>query len=337
MTATGGVHDVHAHVVSGAVEALVATEAGRFTELAELGRALGPESIKVNQELMASLTEPLTLDGRLARMDATGIDVQVLSVSPSQYYYWAEPELASAIVEAAHVEIAQLIARAPDRLRGFGTVSLQHPALVADQVRSAVRVHGLDGVMVSTSAAGRELSHHELEPLWSAAAEVGAAVFVHPWGCSLGQRLDRWYLFNLVGQLTETALALSHLIFGGVLDRHPDLRVCAAHGGGYLPASIGRSDRGWDVRPESRTCEHRPSEYLRRLWFDSVVHDPAALRSLIDRVGASQVVLGSDYPFDMGLDDPLAELDRTPGLTDAERSAIISGNTDRLLAARTRS
>jgi aminocarboxymuconate-semialdehyde decarboxylase len=330
----GMVHDVHAHFMSGAVEALVATEEGRFRELAELGRALGPESVKVNQEMMASLIGAMTLEGRLAHMDATGVDVQVLSISPSQYHYWAEPDLAGAVVGAAHAELAELIARAPDRLRGFGTVSLQHPGLVAGQVRSAVREHGLDGIMVSTSAGGRELSHDDLDPLWTAAEEVGAAVFIHPWGCSLGERLDRWYLFNLVGQLTETAVALSHLIFGGVLDRHPDLRVCAAHGGGYLPSSIGRSDRGWDVRPESRTCAHRPSEYLRRLWFDSVVHDPAALRSLIDRAGASQVVLGTDYPFDMGLDDPVADLERTPGLTEGERSAITSGNFERLLGGR---
>ena len=126
--------------------------------------------------------------------------------------------------------------------------------------------------------------------------------------CTLDERLDRYYLSNIVGQPAENAVALSHLIFSGVLDRHPGLKVVAAHGGGYLPTCLGRADHGWRVRPEARACAEPPSTYLRRIWFDSLVYEPGALRALIGAAGASQVVLGSDHPFDMGVDDPLARL-----------------------------
>jgi aminocarboxymuconate-semialdehyde decarboxylase len=328
------VHDIHAHVFSGRVEAVVADEPGRLAELRRLAAYQGEASVATNLGMLQDIQPALTLDGRLAHMDAHGIDVQVVSLSPSQYYEWAEPEVAEAIATAACEDLAELVAAAPARLRALGTVALQHPKLAADQLRVAVEEHGLDGVMIPTAAGGRELSHPDLDVVWSAAESVGAAVFIHPWICSLGERIDQWYLANVVGNLTETSVALSHLIFGGVLDQHPRLRVCGAHGGGYLPPAIGRSDHSWAVRPESRSCADPPSSYLRRLWYDTVVHDPVALRQLIDRVGADRVLLGSDYPFDMGDDDPLGALDATPGLTDAERQAITSANVEAFLGAR---
>jgi aminocarboxymuconate-semialdehyde decarboxylase len=320
------VHDIHAHLFSARVEAVVADEPGRAAELRELARFQGEASVATNLQMLRDIQPALTLDGRLAHMDGHGIDVQVVSISPSQYCSWAEPAVAAAVADAAHHDLAELVAAAPDRFRAFGTVALQHPTLAAEQLTRAVREFGLDGVMIPTAAGGRDLSHPALDQLWSAAESVGAAVFIHPWSCPLGDRLGAWYLSNIVGNPTETAVALSHLIFGGVLDRHPDLRVCGAHGGGYLPHAIGRSDHGWRVRPESRSCVEAPSSYLSKLWFDTVVHDPIALRSLIDRVGADRVLLGSDFPFDMGDDDPLGALDATPGLTRSEREAISAAN-----------
>jgi aminocarboxymuconate-semialdehyde decarboxylase len=180
-----------------------------------------------------------------------------------------------------------------------------------------------------------ELSDPRLEPMWARIAELGAVVFLHPFGCSLDERLDRFYLANTVGQPVENAVALSHLIFAGVLDRHPTLKIVAAHGGGYLPTAIGRSDHAWRVRPEARGCEHEPSSYLKRLWFDTVVHDAGALRHLIEVAGASQVVLGSDYPFDMGLEDPAAFV-RAAGLDDATTDRVLGANADALLETRVR-
>jgi aminocarboxymuconate-semialdehyde decarboxylase len=154
-------------------------------------------------------------------------------------------------------------------------------------------------------------------------------VFLHPFGCSLDERLDRFYLANTVGQPVENAVALSHLVFGGVLDRFPGLRIVAAHGGGYLPTFLGRSDHAWEVRPEARGCAHRPSTYLSRLHFDSLVHSPEALRALVRVVGAERVLLGSDFPFDMGVPDPVARL-AAADLTPAEQHAVLSGNAVRL-------
>jgi aminocarboxymuconate-semialdehyde decarboxylase len=244
---------------------------------------------------------------RLADMDAAGVDVQIVSPSPSHYHYWADRDLARTVWRLANEGTAAHCAEAPGRLHGLGLVPLQHPGPAVEALDHALSL-GLKGVEISSHAPGRELSDPKLEPLWARAAERGAVVFLHPFGCTLDERLDRYYLSNIVGQPAENAVALSHLIFSGVLDRHPGLKVLAAHGGGYLPTHLGRADHGWNVRPEARGCAHPPSTYLRRIWFDSLVYEPAALRALIGAAGASRVVLGSDHPFDMGVDDPLDRL-----------------------------
>jgi aminocarboxymuconate-semialdehyde decarboxylase len=196
-------------------------------------------------------------------------------------------------------------------------------------LEDAVTGCGLRGVEISSHAPGVELSDQRLEPFWARAEELGAVVFLHPFGCTLDERLDRFYLANTVGQPVENAVALSHLIFSGVLDRHPRLRVLAAHGGGYLPTYLGRSDHAWHVRPEARGCQRPPSEYLSRLYFDSLVHSPGALRALVAAAGAERVLLGSDYPFDMGVTDPVQRVEAA-GLPAEAEQAICSGNAARL-------
>jgi aminocarboxymuconate-semialdehyde decarboxylase len=181
-------------------------------------------------------------------------------------------------------------------------------------------------VEISTSAGGRELSHPDFERFWACVERLEALVFIHPWGCTLGHRLDRHYLANVVGQPVETTLALSHLIFSGLLDRRPGLRILSSHGGGYLPYYTGRADHAWAVRPDARTPQRPPSEYLRQIFFDSLVYDPSVLAALIARAGAERVLLGTDYPFDMGVEDPLERLAAVPGLS-AQDTALIRGRT----------
>lgn len=323
--------DVHAHAIVPEVEAAVAGQPGLDGHRALDALRNGAESLQVSGKMVAERIPQLTsLDRRLADMDAAGVDVQVVSPSPSQYHYWADEALARTATRAANRGIAALVAEEPTRLVGLGLVPLQHPHLCVDALDDALEL-GLAGVEISSHAprfgdeGTVELSDDALEPFWARAAETGAVIFLHPFGCSLDARLDRFYLSNTVGQPVENAAALSHLIFAGVLDRHPELKIVAAHGGGYLPTYLGRSDHAWRVRPEARRCANPPSSYLRRIMFDSLVHGPAALRALVEAVGPDRVVLGSDYPFDMGNDGAAGEV-RAAAL-DPHATASILGAT----------
>ena len=332
------VTDVHAHILLPSLHAEVerrAPEGVRDAAALDLKRN-GAESQAISGPMVGARVPKLTsITERLAAMDAQGVDRQWVSASPNHFYPWAPEGLAVWIASEANRLIAAHVAQAPDRLTGLGLVPLQHPSRMLECLDDAVLGRGLAGVEISSFAGDVELSDERLEPFWARAAELGAVVFLHPFGCSLDERLDRYYLSNTVGQPVENAVALSHLIFSGVLDRHPGLKILAAHGGGYLPFAIGRSDRAWRVRPEARRCEHAPSSYLRKLWFDTVVHDPTALRHLVEVAGESRVLLGSDFPFDMGLDDPVAEI-RSAGLPDGITRRILGGNAEELLETRVR-
>jgi aminocarboxymuconate-semialdehyde decarboxylase len=325
--------DLHCHALTKEVEARVAGCPEKKAEAEIRLRTLGQASVEYNAKVMMPESLPALTDlaVRLQDMDNMGVDIQVISPSPNQYYYWAEYDLARDLVGLQNENIAGLCAQHPDRLVGLGTLALQHPALAIEQLDHAVRRLGLRGFEVATSVNGMELSDPSLEPVWAKAEALGCVVFIHPMGTSLGERLKPHYLSNIVGQPVETAIALSHLIFGGVLDRYPGLRLCAAHGGGYLPTYVGRSEHAYSARPDAHSMQHPPSEYLKRIFFDSLVYSPQALRMLIDQVGVSQVVIGTDYPFDMGHYDIHALVGATASLDEAQRVAILSGNAARLL------
>ncbi|MDP9884559.1 aminocarboxymuconate-semialdehyde decarboxylase [Sinomonas atrocyanea] len=325
--------DVHAHVLLPALQASAQqSDPEGFAAAADLDlKRQGPESAAASGRMIGERFERLTVLGRrLADMDLAGVDVQVVSPSPSHFYPWAGRDLADRNARAANRAVAALVAEAPDRLVGLGIVAQQHPNLCPDLLDDALGM-GLVGVEISSFAQDVELSDPRLDAFWSRAEETQALLFLHPFGCSLDERLDRFYLSNTVGQPAENAVALSHLIFGGVLDRHPGLRIVAAHGGGYLPTVIGRSDHAWHTRPDSHSCAEPPSSYLRRIWFDSLTHSPRQLAALVEAAGPSQVLLGSDYPFDMGAEDPVAAV-LAAGLDDREADALLRGNAATLLA-----
>lgn len=325
--------DVHAHAVVPETTAVVHGLPGLAAHLALEARRSGSESLAVSRQMIGSRMPQLTdIDVRLVDMDTAGVDVQIVSPSPGQYHYWTDGELATTVYRTANRGIAAIAAEQPDRLGGLGLAPLHHPDRCVAALDDAVGECGLAGVEISSYApdgAGPdggtiELSDPRLEPFWARAAELRAVILLHPFGCSLDERLDRFYLSNTVAQPAENAVALSHLIFAGVLDRH-DVRIVAAHGGGYLPTYLGRSDHAWQVRPDARHCAETPSNYLRRLWFDSLVYTPDALRALVAAVGADRVVLGSDYPFDMGVQDPVARL-AAADLGAGPTAAIAGGN-----------
>jgi aminocarboxymuconate-semialdehyde decarboxylase len=271
-----------------------------------------------------------SIDARLETMERQGIEMQVVSHMPN-FGYWADRQVAEQIVEAANTHIAQLCQSHPTKFVGLCLVALQFPEMAARQLESAMRSMGMRGVEIGTRVEDLELDAEPLEPFWTAAEELGALVFMHPAGSTLGKRLEKYYLSNVIGNPLDTTIALSHLIFGGVLERHPRLKLVAAHGGGYLPSYFPRTDHGYEVRPEAKTIPHPPSHYLRRIHVDALVYKPENVAHLVNVLGPAQVVLGTDYPFDMGEDRPVDVVNAIADLPESDRDRIRSGNALRLL------
>ncbi len=335
MTPTLPTVDVHAHLLVPAAEGLVADEPALGAARAAEARAAGAASSQVNRAQIGALGEALTsVDARLAAMDAAEVDVQLVSPMPI-HHTWAGRDLAARYAATVNDGVVTHCGTAADRLVGLATAPLQHPDLAADVLRDAVAA-GLRGVEVPTHVTGpdgtrRELDDPALAPFWDAASELEAVVFVHPWGCTLGERLDVGYLSNSVGNPVETTVALSRLVASGVLDRAPGARVLAAHGGGFFPLGVARQDHAWHARPGDRAASVPPSRALRQLWFDALVYTPEALRLLVAVAGADRVALGTDHPFDMGIADPLDRL-AAAGLDPADAEQIRAGSAAGLLA-----
>ena len=276
---------------------------------------------------LSSVTE------RLAEMDREGIDIQAVSLHAGQYHHWAERDLAAEIVRIQNEKLAEVVAGHPDRFVGLGAVALQHPELAARQLEDGIRRLGLRGFMITASIDGEEISAPRFAPFWKKAEETGTLIFIHPRGFEAGEsrlkgpgRLD-----NTIGNPLETTVALSHMIFGGFLDRHPGIKIVAAHGGGYLPGYIGRSDKchSWDKRCQG--MKKKPSAYLRDLYFDSLVYSSRDLAHLINEVGAERIVIGTDFPFGMAERAPLERIMGLDGLSDEARIAMLGGTAARLL------
>lgn len=313
--------DAHTHTLCPAVNPLVA---GR-PELASIPytRDMEPESAAVDRaqgpELMRRFTD---LDARRGDMAAMGVDLQVVAPAPGQQHYWAEPELLARLSRLQNEHVAAIVAADRTRFAGIGTLPLTAPALAEAEAVHAVQALGLAGFQIDTRAGAMALSDPALDPLYARLVRLGAPLVLHPLGFSDGARLGPFFMVNTVGNPLEEVIAANHLILGGVLDRHPGLRVLIVHGGGFYPFLIGRLDHAWKRRPEvRRLTAEPPSAYLRRLWYDTVVFDPRLLGMLVSLVGADRVMLGSDYPFDMGDEDPLGTL-AAAGLSGTDAAQI---------------
>jgi len=310
--------DVHAHALSPRLVELTASHQG-------------PPNPHNEHLMRTTYRAPFAdVNVRLETMDRQGIDLQVISHMPN-FGYWAERDLAEQIVMAANTLIADMCRDHPRRFVGLGLVALQFPELAARQLEEGMRAMDMRGVEIGTYVDGLDLDDERLEPFWAAAESLDALVFMHPVGSTLGGRLARYYLSNVIGNPLDTTIALSQLIFGGVLERHPRLKLVAAHGGGFLPSYLPRSDHGYEVRPEAQTIPHPPSHYLRRVWVDALVYRPENVAHIIRTLGASQVVLGTDYPFDMGEERPLSVLDGVSDLSATDRQRIAGDNALGLL------
>ncbi len=264
---------------------------------------------------------------RIEDMDRLGLDRQTLSPPPVMFCYWAEPRAAQAFARMQNEHVAAVVAAHPARFSGMATVPLQDPELAIAEVRHARERLGLGAVEIGTCPGGRDFDDPLLFPFFEACRDLGMAIFVHPATPLVGaERMPSYYFPLIVGNPLETALAISKLIFGGVLERLPDLRIAFAHGGGAFPYTLARLNHGWKVRPEGPAAiPKEPREYARRIYVDSLTLHPRNLRFLLEELGGDRVMLGSDYPFDMGDPDPLKSL--AEAALDPATQARIEGET----------
>jgi aminocarboxymuconate-semialdehyde decarboxylase len=310
--------DVHAHCVVPAAMDMMRRQSGELPELV------------ISPRFQDALVTP---ESHLRWMDERGIDVAALSINP--FWYTAGQDLARSIVQVQNEKLSELCASHPDRFVAFATVALQFPELAAAQLEEGVRKLGLRGASVLAHVNREELSAERFHPFWERAERLATPILIHPAGVpELSGRLrGNGLLDNVIGNPLDTTIALSHLIFEGTLDRFPRLKICAAHGGGFLPSYAARSNRGCLTFPEqcSKTpVQKRPTEYLRQLYFDSLVFSPEGLRHLVAECGAGQIVMGTDYPYPWS-DRPVDHILETAELSGAEKHAILGGTACRLL------
>lgn len=270
---------------------------------------------------------------RLRDMDAGGVDVQALSPMPFTFYYWTDPQFALAAARIQNDAIADAVRAHPDRFVGLATVPFQDVSAAVAELERAMGSLGLVGAELCTNVDGRNLDDPTLEPFWTAAERLGAFIFFHPDRVAGAERLTSHYLVNSIGNPLDTTIAIGSLVLGGVLARHPGLdKLCFAHGGGFAPYQWARLDHAWHQRADARGAIDRPpGEYIRTLYWDSLLFDPETLGFLARQFGANRVLLGSDYPFDMRPDDPVGLVRSVPGLSQEDRAAILGGTAAGLL------
>ena len=321
--------DTHAHVVVPEVVDLVQDE---FDPARDPFLRYGGASTAYNERLAGELTPMLTNPTRrLERMDRQGVLCQAVSIAPPQYHYWAGPEPGARIALVQNDAIAELVDLYPDRLIGLGTLPMQAPTEAVAELERVTTQHGFRGVAINPSAEGVDYDDPVYEPFWARIEDLEVLVVLHPNGFSDGARLTRYYLINVVGNPLETTVAVSRLILSGVLERHPRLKILAVHGGGYLPFYMDRMDHAYEARTDvSGLIPEKPSTYLKSLYFDSVVFG-RGLADLIDLVGPEHVLMGTDYPFDMGEPDPVGRIHSVPGLSGDDRGKILGRTAARLL------
>jgi aminocarboxymuconate-semialdehyde decarboxylase len=271
-------------------------------------------------------------DQRVADLDAMGIDLQLVMCPPPQCYYTVPLEIAVKAARIINDGVAAYVAARPDRFVALGTVPMPDGNEAARELERCMTQLGFKGVQILTNVAGQELSDPAFAPFWKKAEELGAVVLIHPNGFTEARRFSRFYFNNVIGNPLETTIALHCLIFDGVLERHPALKIIAVHGGGFLGGYPGRIDHAWGARGDAKgDLPKPPSTYLKKIYVDTVVFTPAQLTALVATFGIDHVLMGTDYPYDMAEYEPLQHLAATRSLDAAARAAIAGGNAKRLL------
>ena len=325
--------DVHCHVHHPPVDEMVKDVYRRDLEptsryVSELSRATNR---KQAENVLACLT---SVEQRLRDMDRMGVDVQAISTSPGQFMYSLPPEWGRRAARAVNDNLAAIVAGHPDRFVALAHVPLQDADAAAAELEHCVRHLGFRGVEIGTNVAGAEISRGR-DAFWAKVQELDVMVFLHPNGFTHGERLADHYFINVIGMPLDSAVAVAHLVFDGVLERFPRLKIVVAHGGGYISHYPGRMDHVWGARADTRTVLRRkPSRSLAKLYWDTIVFDRAQLRHLVTRWGAGHLVVGTDYPYDMGSYDPRGLIEGSSFLGRADRARILGTTAARLLKLR---
>ena len=322
--------DTHAHYFPQSYIDLIA-KLGSRCGTTVVQDAQGRTFIQVGLLLRTGPIEPLfiDLDARLKEMDRQGVEVHVLSLTQPMVY-WAYDDLGMQLSMAFNDAASDAHRKHPKRLLGFATLPFQNPKLALEELERAAKLPGIRGVYIATVVRDRDLSDRSFFPVYERMEELGLPLFLHPMMVN-NERMKQYYLINLCGNPFETALAASHLIFGGVLDAFPRLEISLPHAGGALPILRGRLDRGFQVRAECKTIPRPPSEYLKRFTYDTISYSDDVLQDLVDLVGADRIMVGSDYCFDIAYEEPVKMVTQMKTLTEEQKQLILGENAKRLL------